>query len=134
MFYDKQSDKWTTKAYMMEGRENAACTVFEGNIVVSGGFTESIVEPEADDFHYVRVTSIHQFDSIEAYGHNENKWSSFPSMLRPRANHTAISISNKMFMIGGSFNYWDVLDDFEVFDGVTRKFTSIKIYQSGLNL
>ena len=37
MNYDKQSNIWTLIAAMLEGRENAACTVFEGKIVVSGG-------------------------------------------------------------------------------------------------
>ena len=35
MFYEKQSDSWTTIEAMMECRENSACTVFEGKIVVS---------------------------------------------------------------------------------------------------
>ena len=42
-------------------------------------------------------------------------------MLSPRKNHTAVNIGNKMFVIGGSLN------SCEVFDNVTRKFTSIKI-------
>ena len=37
MFYDKQSDNWSYVAVMTEGREYAACTVFQGKIVVSGG-------------------------------------------------------------------------------------------------
>ena len=59
--------------------------------------------------------------SVEAYDHHENKWFSFPAMLEPRRDHTAVSISNKMFMIGG-FRY---KNSCEVFDGVTRKFTFI---------
>ena len=43
-----------------------------------------------------------------------------------KSNHTAVSIGNKMFMIGGSSNYFEVLNNFEVFDSVTRKFTAIK--------
>ena len=40
MFYEKQSDNWSSFAAMMEERERAPCTVFEGKIVVSGGLTE----------------------------------------------------------------------------------------------
>ena len=58
--------------------------------------------------------------SIESYDFHENKWYYFPDMLSPRVNHSAVSIGNKMFMIGGSKDYC------EVFDSVTRKFTYIK--------
>ena len=44
-------------------------------------------------------------------------------MLSSKVNHTAVSISNKLFMIGDSF---DQFDNFEVFDIVTCKFISIK--------
>ena len=101
-FYDKQSKNWTSIAAMILGRENAACTVFEGKIIVSGGWFE------------------YKNNTIEAYDYHENKWSYFPNMLSPRFNHTAISITNKMFMIGGR------QDNFEVFDSVTRNFTYIK--------
>ena len=37
VFYDKQSSIWHSFAPMIESRQNAACTVFEGKIVVSGG-------------------------------------------------------------------------------------------------
>ena len=59
--------------------------------------------------------------TIETFDYHENKWSSFPSMLEQRENHTVISISNKMFVIGGcGYNM-----NCEVFDVVTRKFTYI---------
>ena len=103
IFYDKQSNSWSSISGMMESRENAACAVFEGKIVVSGGFRQ-----------------FHTLNSVETYDYHENKWSNFPSMLSARRNHTAVSIRNKMFMIGNSFNSW------EVFDSFTRKFTSIK--------
>ena len=41
-------------------------------------------------------------------------------MLSPRNNHSAVSIGDKMFMIGGSKDYC------EVFDSVTRNFMYIK--------
>ena len=68
---------------MMLVRANAACPVFEGKILVSGG-----------RIHY-------QNNTIEAYGYHKNKVSYFPCMLSPRNNCTIVSISNKMLMIGG---------------------------------
>ena len=50
--------------------------------------------------------------------------SSFPCMLTARRNHSAVSISNKIFIIGG--RYFKIIENFEVFDSVTRKYTSIK--------
>ena len=58
--------------------------------------------------------------SVEAYDYHENKWSSFRSMLKPRSNHTAVSIGNKIFIVGGFSN------NCEVFNSVSRKFTRIK--------
>ena len=42
MIYNKQTNQWTSTADMMEGRENSACTVFEGKIVVFGGNKKEI--------------------------------------------------------------------------------------------
>ena len=52
MFYEKQSEKWTSTSYMMEGRANAACTVFEGKLVVSGGSREEYIKPKAGYWRY----------------------------------------------------------------------------------
>ena len=73
---------------------------------------------------------IEQFQkaSVEAFDQHENKWSNFPSLLSPRKNHTTVSISNKMFMIGGWSDYIQVVDNFKVFERVNRKFTYIKIF------
>ena len=62
-----------------------------------------------------------KISSVEAYDFHDNKWSYLLSMLSPRVDHSTVSITNKMFMIGGSSDYS------EVFDSVTRKFTYIKI-------
>ena len=101
---------------MIEGRSNAACTVFEGKIVVSGGrrgirCNIPMMRPMNPGMK-----------SVETYDHHENKWLSFPSMLEYRKDHNAVSINNKMFMIGG----FRQTNSCEVFDGVTRKFTFIR--------
>ena len=46
-------------------------------------------------------------------------------MLSSTEKHSAVSLSNKMFIIGGK-GLFGVHDNFEVFDNVTRKFTSVK--------
>ena len=108
MFYDKHSNSWNSISAMMEGRANGACTVFKRKIVVCGDIRK----------HRIARTYL---KSIESYDYHENKWSLVPSMLKPRYNHTAVSLGNKIFIVGGCLNTC------EVFDGVTRMFTSIMI-------
>ena len=110
-------------------RFNAAFTVFEGKIVVSGGYREeSIPAPIVGNTRRgISRMRLCNLKSVVAFDYYENKWISFPSMLSPRRNHTSISIGNKMFMVGGytTSSYKD-LNTFEVFDSVTRMFTTIE--------
>ena len=76
-----------------------ACTVFEGKIVVSRGYSKL----------------------VEAYDYYENKWSYFPDVIEERHDHASVSMSNKLFVIGGYDN-----TNCEVFDSFSRKFTLIK--------
>ena len=108
---------------MIKCRENAACTVFEGKIVVSGGHRKDhhrYTDSNGSIIISSRKVNV-QLKSIEAYDYHGNIWNTFPSMQSPRKNHTAVTISNKIFMIGGNSNVC------EVYDSVTREFTSIKI-------
>ena len=122
MYYDKHINKWKSIAVINESREDTACTVFEGKIIVSGGFTivQRHITTRKVLNNTVGIFKSLKSNSVEAYDYHENKWTSFPSMLSQRINHTALSIGNKMFIIGGSSDYP------EVFDSVTRKFTYIE--------
>ena len=124
-FYNKDTNKWTSIASIMELREGSACTVFEGKIVVSGGFRKEIIPNRVYPGGMVNLCLLQRLiylNTIEAYDYHENKWSCLPSMLSPRVNHTAVSISNKMIMIGGNS------ENSEIFDSITRKFTYIKTF------
>ena len=89
---------------MKESRKCAACTVFEGKIVVSGGV---------------------DFNSVESYDYYENKWDYFPSMILNRCYHATVSTGNNLFVIGG----WHMSRlSCEVFNSFTRKFTLIKTF------
>ena len=76
---------------------------------------------------------MYELNSVEAYDYHEDRWSHFPSMLLPREKHSAFSIGNKMFMIGGGYDDVEVFNYFEVFDSVTRKFTSIRSLPKWIN-
>ena len=127
MFYDKRSDKWTSIAATLEGREDAACAVFEGKIILSGGIRGKSIESKVKVGRHL-MYNVSVLKSVEAYDYYVNKWSSFPFMFSKRSNHTAVSISNKMFMIGGSSVKC------EIFDSVTRKFTFINPLPNLVNL
>ena len=99
-YYDIKTNIWTSIASMIEKRRYAACAVFEGKIVVSGGKKKEKISNEVnqDGSMYLSLgCKIIKLKSIEGYDFYENKWYYFPEMLSPRSNHFAISIGNKMF-------------------------------------
>ena len=103
--YSCKTGKWNYIASLKTERYSAACTVFDGKIVVSGGFNNYFG----------------QLSSVESYDHHENKWTNLPDMIEARDNHAAVSNGDKMFVIGGDDNLTS-----EAFDIVSRKFTCIK--------
>ena len=103
--YNINCNTWYQIANLNEERYSASCTVFEGKIVVTGGFNydHSIVK------------------SAETYDYYENKWCSFPDMIENRVYHTTVSMGNKLFVIGGFLSR-----RCEVFDSHSRQFTEMK--------
>ena len=99
LMYNIKTLQWTYIANWNSYREQAACVIFEGKIVVSGGNTCTV-------------------ESYDYYGDN---WTYLPDMIEPRYNHGVVSMGNKMFVIGGYKNL-----SCEVFDSISRKFTYIK--------
>ena len=86
---------------MNASRYYAACTLFEGKIVVTGGCFYSY--------------------SVEAYDYYENKWTYLPHMIESRNSHASVSMGNKLFVVGGEHT-----SSCEVFDSFSRKFTLIE--------
>ena len=101
--YDINNNTRNKIADLNAARYYAACTVFEGKVVVTGG-----------------IYNCFRLKSVEAFDHHENKWTFLPDMIEERCNHAAVSMGNKMFVIGeSSYN------DCEVIDSISRKFTAI---------
>ena len=92
---------------MNKARTQAACAVFEGRIVISGGFI--------NDIFLNNITN-----TVEAYDHVANKWSSMPSMIEIRHSHKSVSRKSKLFVIGGYSK------TSEVFDSHSNKFSLLK--------
>ena len=81
--YDINKNTWNEIANLNMARDRAACTVFEGKIVITGG-----------------ENNWPQLKSVEAHEYYENKCTYLPDMIEKRFNHAAVSIGNKMFVIG----------------------------------
>ena len=88
----------------MKKKGHSACTVYEGKIVVSGGLF---------------------LKSVESYDYYDNKRTFLPNMVEGRSCHAAVSMGNKMFVIGGIRT-----TKCEVLDSFSGNFTLIKPFSS----
>ena len=88
-------------------RTKAACTVFEGRVVVSGGFR---------NLHSNDISN-----TVEAYDHVANTWFKLPNMIERRHYHKSVAVKNKLFLVGG-----DRTKTCEVFNSTTNKFCLLK--------
>ena len=86
-------------------------------VVISGGYYNGIIS----EYEYL--------NSVEAYDHHEDKWTFLPDMLFERCGHAAVSMSNKIFIVGG-FNEGPFKGHYkepcEVYDKVSNNFSCIE--------
>ncbi|XP_077289488.1 kelch-like protein 23 [Arctopsyche grandis] len=81
--YSVETNSWTYRAQMIQGRYNHSSVAFKGKLYVAGGYDSSIL------------------DSVEHYDPNANVWTAFIKL--PQAAY-AISLGcfqNKLFSMGG---------------------------------
>ena len=102
--FDTINCTWTVIKGMKESRSWAASTVFEGNLVVSGGGTSY--------FEDLRT--------VESYDVFADKWSRMPAMCAVKSFHSLVVALNKLFVIG------EDSDICEVFDNACKKFVALK--------
>ena len=95
---------WREIARMEEKRVKAACAVFEGRVVVSGG-------------HYQGLES----RTVEAYDHIADEWSRMPCMSEARSSHGCVAVGSKLFVIGGCIDLAS-----EMFESVSNQFVAVK--------
>ena len=81
---------WEEVASMREVKDDASCAVFEGKLVVSGGFVNGVL----DDVDGIRT--------VEAYDHVANTWTYMPNLVEERNQHKSCAVKNKLFIIAGS--------------------------------
>ena len=102
--FDTKEKSWKKIAKMKQSRDSAACVVFQGNIVVSGG-------TDSDD---------NKLNSVESYDVFADKWSSMPNTINNHHRHSLVVAKDKLFVIGRGYN------NCEIFDNVCKKFVALK--------
>ena len=95
---------WRETAEMSEARCYAACSVYQGRVVVCGGIGDGRLK-----------------DTVEAYDHVADAWSKMPKMVKRRKDHRSVSVKSKLFVVGGNLS-----QSCEVFSSTTNKFTLLK--------
>ena len=110
--YDPEKQEYKEMSGIGTARNYAACALFEGKIVVSGG---SVVDIAARDPRFLVLTR-----SNEAYDHVANAWSHMPNMMEKRNNHSLVAVKSKLFVVGNG------RDSCEVFDRIAGKFSVIR--------
>ena len=104
--FDPKTGDFEDKAKIKIPRRGAACSVFNGRIVVLGGRSVLIsVEKK----------------SAEAYDASSNRWVRMPDMLEKRSFHTSAAVRNKLHVFGGHQN-----TSCEVLDVISDEFARVK--------
>ena len=101
--FNIHDNSWKKVAYMKEERKDADCAVFEGNIVVCGGYDNPRV------------------NTVEAYDHVADRWSYMPNMIEGRFYHKSVAVKNKLFVVGGIRS-----TSCEVYDSTCEKFVLLR--------
>ena len=101
--YDPTKNEWSDVEQMNEARRSAACCVFAGKIVVSGG---------------------NKNKTAEYFDLETNTWTNMPSkMVDKRYGHASVSVKDKIYLIGGYPSSSN-----EVFDAHSNTFTLIQAF------
>ena len=114
--FDTEKNKWKVISRMNERRTDQACAVYGGRIVVSGGWN---------------VENRNGLNSVVAYDHFSNSWSSMPNMIERRRGHGSVAMRNKLFIVGNS-SLNGSLTRCEVFDSASDRFVLLKQYPTVL--
>ena len=101
--FDARDNKWKRVARMNGARSLAEGTIFEGKLVVTGGYNN---------------TELAGLKTVESYDHVSDSWSQMPDTIERRRYHRSVSVRNKLFVVGR--------ESCEVFDSCFRKFVLLK--------
>ena len=102
--FNTKNEKWKVTTIMNEARRHAACIVFKGNIIVSGGTNNNN----------------YRLNTVESYDVFANKWSLMPNTINDYNYHSLVVVKDKLFVVGDEINCC------EVFDNICKRFVSLK--------
>ena len=105
-----RKNSWKEVSKMSNARSQASSVVFEGRVVVTGGWNNLLEETNL----------------VEAYDHINDTWSSMPNMIKRRACHCSVAIRNKLFVFSGVGEDDLEHDQCEVFDSTSKRFVLLK--------
>ena len=107
--FDADSCQVTAVAGMNLRRSMAACAVFRGKVVVSGGYCGGYFENR-------QLFDENFSDTVEAYDHSADEWTRMPSMVKATYDHSMVAIRNNLYVIGLRC---------QMYNGFTNKFVVI---------
>ena len=103
--FNTKCDNFKEITRMNEARERAACAVYRGNVVFSGGL-------DNDD---------NELNSAEYYDAFAYEWTPMPNMVNSHSDHSLVVVKDKLLVVGQG------TDCCEVFDVICKKFVAIKL-------
>ena len=101
--FNTNDKNWNEFSVIKGARESAASAVFEGRVVVSGGYNYGIL------------------NTVEVYDHVADDWSYMPNMIEGRHYHKSVAVQNNLFLVGGYKT-----TSCEVYDSTCNNFVLIK--------
>ncbi|XP_077297483.1 kelch-like protein 23 [Arctopsyche grandis] len=84
--YSVETNSWTYRAQMIQGRRSHSSVAFKGKLYVAGGYDDQ--------------TSTY-LDSVEHYDPNANVWTAFAKIPKPALGISLCCFQNKLLKMGG---------------------------------
>ncbi len=98
--YNPTSNTWSTVDELRNARFNASATVYNGEILLTGGREDSGVT-----------------DDVEVYDPVDQRWESFESLRDEREGHQVFVVGNDVYVCGGLDTLTQYRTDGEIYDG-----------------
>ncbi|XP_077290877.1 kelch-like protein 25 [Arctopsyche grandis] len=96
--YSVETNSWTYRAHMIQGRYGHSSVAFKGKLYVAGG--------------YDRQTD-NNLDSVEYYDPNANVWTAFTKLPKPAYGISLCCYQNKLLSMGGNDKKYYFIDVWE---------------------
>ena len=107
--YDTTSDTWRQVASLYEERYRTAATLWNGKVVVAGGY----------------ISTNKYLKSVEQYEPESNSWTALPHMLHSRLRLALVCFGNMLFAIGGLDDTEQALDSVERYNVDTKQWQRV---------